>query len=81
VAQSEDSTAMNSAVILPENGSSLWPATATASTGTEYSVGTGGASTRPDTTLADSNSLRMAGVWMVQLSFASITNRCSSRIA
>ena len=29
---------MNSAVILPENGSSLWPATATATTGTEYSV-------------------------------------------
>jgi hypothetical protein len=31
---------MNSAVILPENGSSLWPATATATTGTEYSAGT-----------------------------------------
>jgi hypothetical protein len=34
-------TAMNSAVILPENGSSLWRGTATTTTRTEYSVGTG----------------------------------------
>jgi hypothetical protein len=40
VARSEASTAMNSAVMLPENGSSLWPATATATTRTEYSAGT-----------------------------------------
>ena len=35
--------ATNSAVILPENGISLWPATATDTTRTEYSVGTGSA--------------------------------------
>ena len=41
VARSAASRAMNGAVILPENGISLWPATATATTCTEYSVGTG----------------------------------------
>jgi len=41
VVRSAASRAMNSAVILAGNGISLWSATATASTGTEYSVGTG----------------------------------------
>jgi hypothetical protein len=41
VAPSEASRATNSAVMLPENGISLRRATATATTRTEYSVGTG----------------------------------------
>jgi hypothetical protein len=41
VVRNAASRAMNSAVILAGNGISLWSATATASTGTEYSVGTG----------------------------------------
>jgi hypothetical protein len=49
VARIEANTAMNSAVILPENGTSLWPATATATTGTEYSAGTGYAAARAAT--------------------------------
>jgi hypothetical protein len=39
VTRSEASRATNSVLILPENGISLWPATATSTTRTEYSVG------------------------------------------
>jgi hypothetical protein len=41
VARNEASRATNGAVIVAENGISLWPATATVTTRTEYSVGTG----------------------------------------
>jgi integrase len=41
VARSEVIRATNSAVMLPENGISLRPATTTATTRTEYSLGTG----------------------------------------
>jgi hypothetical protein len=42
VARSEAGRATNRGVILPEEGTSLWPATATATTGTEFLVGTTG---------------------------------------
>ena len=40
MARNEASRATNSEVILPEDSTSLWPATAMATTGTEYLVGT-----------------------------------------